>query len=125
MIEKYIGLHVKCPLFLLEFNETSILSTVFRKVLKYQISLKSVQWEPSCSMGTDGHDEANSRFSPFCVRAQTYKTKSPTRLTVGSTVAATCTYCPFCQHSSQGRYFIWQLPVVTFCRLVYRTDAAL
>jgi len=25
-----------------------------QKLLKYQISLKSVQWEPSCYMRTDG-----------------------------------------------------------------------
>jgi hypothetical protein len=36
----YIGLHVKCPLFLSDFNETCILSTEFRKTLKYQISKK-------------------------------------------------------------------------------------
>jgi hypothetical protein len=37
--------------------------------LKYQISLKSAWWKPSCSMRTDGHDEANSRFSKVCERA--------------------------------------------------------
>ena len=50
---------------------------IFQKILKYPISLKSVQWEPTCSVRTneetegltDGHDEAKSRFSQFCERA--------------------------------------------------------
>ena len=49
-----IGRHVKCPLFLSDFNENLIFSTDFRKPLNYQISLKPFQWEPSCSMRTDG-----------------------------------------------------------------------
>jgi len=51
--------------------------TYFRKVLKYQISSKSVQWELSCftrtyrrtDRQTDRHDDANCRFSQFCERA--------------------------------------------------------
>ena len=37
-IKNVLGLHVKCPLFLSDFNEISALSTYFRKILRYQIS---------------------------------------------------------------------------------------
>ena len=33
----YIGLRVKCLLFLSDFNETCVFSTDFRKILKYQV----------------------------------------------------------------------------------------
>jgi len=61
----------KLAFILADFNENWILSTDFRKYLKYKISLKSVQWEPSCSlrMGrqTDGQKwRSHSRFSQFC-----------------------------------------------------------
>jgi hypothetical protein len=60
----YIGLHVKYQLLLLDFNETLISWTDFRKILRYQISRKSVQCEQSYSMRTDGRtrDEVNSRI---------------------------------------------------------------
>ena len=61
-----IGLHIKYPLFLSSyFNEPWIFWTYFRQTLKYQISWKSVQCEPNYTMRTDGHDEANSLFSPI------------------------------------------------------------
>jgi hypothetical protein len=66
------GLHVKYRLFLLDFEYAWIFSTYFREILKCQISWKSVQWDPSCSMRTDGrtdrHDDADSLFSQVCER---------------------------------------------------------
>jgi len=49
----YIGVHVEYPLFLSHINESRTLLTDFRKIIKYQISWKTVQWEPSCSIPTD------------------------------------------------------------------------
>ena len=52
----HIGLHLKYPL-LSDLNETRIFSTYFRKIIKYQISRHSNQWEPICSMRTDGRTD--------------------------------------------------------------------
>ena len=70
----------KVPVFLSDINETWIFSKHFRKSLKYQISSKSVRWEPTCSMRrTDRNDEANSRFLQlFRTRL---KTQERTKLT--------------------------------------------
>jgi hypothetical protein len=66
----YTGLHVKCPLLLSDINDTQILLTDFQKILTYQISWKSIQWEPSCSTQTDRHDKANSHSPQLCKHAQ-------------------------------------------------------
>jgi hypothetical protein len=40
-------------------------STDFRKTLKYQISWISAQWEPSCSMSTDGQTDMTKLTAAF------------------------------------------------------------
>ena len=51
-----------------------IYGQIYRKILKYPVSRKHFQWEPSCSTRTqrrtDRHDEANVRFTPFCRNSQ-------------------------------------------------------
>jgi hypothetical protein len=61
---KYVCLHVKHPLFLSDFNGTWIFRTDFQKNIKYQISWKSVQWGPSCSMRTDGRTDMTKLTEP-------------------------------------------------------------
>jgi hypothetical protein len=49
----YMGIHVKYPLFSSDFDELEFSWQIFEK-FSNQISWKSVQWEPSCSMWADG-----------------------------------------------------------------------
>ena len=68
----YINFHVKVPLLLSDFNEIWTFWTHFRKILKYQISLKCNHWDPSCSMRTDGQTDLTkliAAFSQSCEKA--------------------------------------------------------
>ena len=49
--------YIKYPLLLPDINEPWIFSTDFQKILKYQISWKSIQWEQSCFMWTEGRSD--------------------------------------------------------------------
>jgi hypothetical protein len=60
----YIRLKEKCPLFLAEFNEIWILSTDFRKILKLQISWKSVQWKRTGGQ-MDGQTDMTTLIDTF------------------------------------------------------------
>jgi hypothetical protein len=59
------SLHIKYPLFLSDCNETCIFSTGFLKELKYQVSSKSIQWEPSYSMRTGGRTDMTKLIVAF------------------------------------------------------------
>ena len=47
----------KALIILADFNETWIFLTDFLKILKYQISWKFIQWEPSSSIQMDGQTD--------------------------------------------------------------------
>jgi len=76
MAKFYIGRNANYLLFVSQFNETRIFLSHFRQILKHQVSWKSVQWEPSYSMQTDGqtdrHDETYSRTSKFSNRPKNW-----------------------------------------------------
>jgi len=61
----YSCLHAKRPILI----KYGISKTDFHKRPPYEISRKSVQWEPHWYVRTDrwtnGHEERNSRFSPL------------------------------------------------------------
>jgi hypothetical protein len=65
MIKKSCRSPLEYPLFLSDFNKSWIFSTGFRKVLRYQISWKSVQWQPSCSMRADGWTDMTKLIVAF------------------------------------------------------------
>jgi hypothetical protein len=53
------------PLFLADCSETRIFWQIFEKMVEYQISWKSVQWEPSCSMRTNGRTDMPNLIVAF------------------------------------------------------------
>jgi hypothetical protein len=90
----YTGLRVKYPLFLSYVNESSIFLENCRKILKYQISRKSVQWNPSCSMRrTDGHTYMTKPIVAF--RTETQAEAKEVR---------SLTFKSLCQWQTRGRF---------------------
>ena len=65
----YKGFEVKYSKLLSDFNQTNFFQR-FSKNHEYQFSLKSVPWNPSCSMWKDGqtdrHDAVNRRCAQIC-----------------------------------------------------------
>jgi hypothetical protein len=61
------GFQVKCPLFLSDFNENWISSTVFRKILGYQILSNRPVWVRVVPCGqTDGGTDIKKLIPHFC-----------------------------------------------------------
>ena len=78
MIEMYIGLNVKYPLFLYDFNETWIFSTDFCIMLKYEISWKSVYGSRVVpSVQTDGRTDMTKLIVAFRNFSNTPKIRDP------------------------------------------------
>jgi hypothetical protein len=71
-----------CPLFLSDFNETWIFSTDIRKILKYKISWKSVQWEPSRSMRTYGQTDRWADIAKVTVAIRNFVNAPPKKAIV-------------------------------------------
>ena len=71
-LKMYVGLHVKYPLFLSRFNETWIFSMEFRKIIRYLISWKFIQWEPSCSMRADRQTDRQIDMTKLIVRFRNF-----------------------------------------------------
>jgi len=57
----------KYPIFLSDFNEIWVLSTDFRKILKFKISWKSVQWDQICSMRKEGRTDGRTYMTRLTV----------------------------------------------------------
>ena len=105
----YIGPHIEYPSFLSDFNPIWILDRFFKSD---QISWKSIQWEPGCTMRTDRHDEANNRLNAIfrrrLIRMACYWV---TALTADFRLFDFCT-------SIDLRAFIWPLVFVANCSWV-------
>jgi hypothetical protein len=68
MIKNYIGVHVKYPLFLSEFNESLLFLTGFREILKISNIMKIPPLGAelfNADGRTDRHNKADSHFSKF------------------------------------------------------------
>jgi len=74
-VKMYIRFHVRCPLFLSDFNETSTFLANFLMIRQVRAELFRVdreeerQTDRQMDGRRDGHDKGNSRFTYVCERA--------------------------------------------------------
>ena len=73
----YVGLQVKCMLFLSDLTKPKFSRQVLISVSHYKISRKFVLREPSCSIRvggwTDKQDRNNSCYTQICERSRTQR----------------------------------------------------
>jgi hypothetical protein len=90
-------LEVKIPSLFFVLSQSWNASTDFSRRRHYRFSRKYIWWESTCSCDkqTDGHDEANSRFSQLCESG--FKTRGNVRMRRfrETTVAVENKYCLF------------------------------
>jgi hypothetical protein len=68
----------KVPVILVRFSWNLIFWQIFRKIFKYQISWKSVHWQPSCSMRMDRRTDMSKLIVAFRKFAKATETEVPT-----------------------------------------------
>jgi len=77
-----MGIHVKYPLRHCQILIKLEFSLRFLGILKYQISRKYVQWEPSCSMRTEGQKD----MAKLVVAFRKYASASKNKMHMNSTM---------------------------------------
>ena len=102
--KNYIVLHAEYPLFLSDFNGTWIFATCFRKILKHQISWKSVQWESSCSMRMDSRADMAKQVVAFRNFAKAPK---------NDTIFPLCFFPNHCDISRPQLYYLYAVTCVS------------
>jgi hypothetical protein len=65
IINVYLGVHMKYPLFMSDFNKICLFWADFWNMLKYKLSWKSVQGDPSCYMRTDRQTDMKKLILDF------------------------------------------------------------